>query len=488
MKILTKVCAFALLAIVIVIGCRKTFSTKEFTFSENTEFTSASVRKWYYTTYRKSEEYRTAWANNRKMPDWNNGSAYKRGQFSFLEFPLLKEKTALLVGKDSVLSASQASQIVNASVSRVLFIRTANNQVVVREVNYVPDWDYLKKHDFDISQARYKQAGDDFTGTMIVKDWKGTILSMRRLKEGKIVKVVSTNRATTVHNQHLRMDCQMVEYCMWYEDCEVIGDVMTDNCGEPYMDPSDCFVQEECTPGEDDDPCTLYGIGCEPGGGGNDDPPPPPDPCEDAQPGANKATSFSQNASYTSAKSNIQTAASDGNEHGISFGKDANGSVITSAMSNGNGHSATLGSVDNVFADLHNHPENRPPSSGDFYGFIDRASAHSTYETRYIITANGTAYAFVVTNLQAAQNFNTNYPREPNPGYEPGFPENIRDEIDQMQGWYGATEEMAMAFIMEKYNTGIALLKQDANGNFKRLNTTETTVNGQKTFVPNNCQ
>ncbi len=112
----------------------------------------------------------------------------------------------------------------------------------------------------------------------------------------------------------------------------------------------------------------------------------------------------------------------------------------------------------------------------------------STYETRYIVTVNSTVYAFVVTNLQAAQNFNTNYPREPNHGYEPGFPENIVDEINEMRGFYGATEEMAMTFIMEKYNTGIALLKQDGSGNFKRLNTQETTVNGQKTFVPNNCQ
>lgn len=489
MKILTKLCAFTLLIIVIVIGCRRTFSNQDFTFNENTEFTSATIRKWYYTTYRKSEEYKTAWSLNKKMPDWNNGTSYKRGSLHFLEFPLLKEKTALLIGKDTVLTASQASQIVNASLSRVLFIRTPNNQVVVREVNYVPNWDYLQKHDFDISQARYQQSGDDFTGTLIIKDWNGNILSMRRLKDGKIVRLVSTERTNSTHSQHQReMSCQLVEYCMWYEDCEVVGDVMTDNCGEPYMDPTDCYWQEECTGGEEEDPCTLYGIGCGGGGGNEDPPPPPPDPCEDAKPGADKATSFSQNSTYNTAKSNIQAAASDGNEHGISFGKNTNGVIITSTMSNGGDHSGTVGNVDNVFADLHNHPGNSPPSSGDFYGFIDRASAHNTYETRYVVTPNGTVYALVVTNLQAAQAFNTTHPRVNNPGYEPGFPDGIVDEINEMKGFYGATDEMAMAFILEKYNTGIALLKQDSNGNFKRLNTKETTVNGQKNYAPNNCQ
>jgi hypothetical protein len=47
---------------------------------------------------------------------------------------------------------------------------------------------------------------------------------------------------------------------------------------------------------------------------------------------------------------------------------------------------------------------------------------------------------------------------------------------------------MAMAFILDKYNTGVALLKQDSNGNFKKLGTTETTQpDGSKSYTTNNC-
>lgn len=46
-----------------------------------------------------------------------------------------------------------------------------------------------------------------------------------------------------------------------------------------------------------------------------------------------------------------------------------------------------------------------------------------------------------------------------------------------------------MAFIMEKYKPGVALLKQDGNGKFKRLRTQETVdANGNNTYTANNCQ
>jgi hypothetical protein len=59
-----------------------------------------------------------------------------------------------------------------------------------------------------------------------------------------------------------------------------------------------------------------------------------------------------------------------------------------------------------------------------------------------------------------------------------------------LNGRYGATNEMAMAFVMEKYNMGIALLKQDNNGIFKRLNTVENTNNNgiPVSYTSNNCQ
>lgn len=84
-------------------------------------------------------------------------------------------------------------------------------------------------------------------------------------------------------------------------------------------------------------------------------------------------------------------------------------------------------------------------------------------------------YALVITDVNKANGFNSAFPRVSNPGFSPDFPGHIVDEINEMKGLYGATEEMALAFIMEKYNMGVALLKQDSDGNFKRLNTVPNT-------------
>lgn len=225
------------------------------------------------------------------------------------------------------------------------------------------------------------------------------------------------------------------------------------------------------------------------GGGGGNPGLPQSDPCADAQAGAAKATALSSSSVYEAAKASIQTAANDGKEHGISFGKDASGNIITSTVSTGTGNSGTTNPITNKFADLHNHLNNLPPSSGDLYGFIDIISNSSQFEIRYVVTANGTVYALVVTDLQAAITFNNLYPRQPPmPGYEPDFPVDVVNEFNEMVQAYGATDEMAMAFILEKYNAGIALLKQDSSGNFKRLGTEETVdQDGNKTYTPHNC-
>jgi len=215
------------------------------------------------------------------------------------------------------------------------------------------------------------------------------------------------------------------------------------------------------------------------------------DPCLEAQQASDAAKNLSQNQNFITAKNEIFEAFSiDGNEHVVSFGKDANGNIIRSAMNTGGTSSGVVPAINNRFADIHNHPNISLPSSGDIYGFIDNISSVPNY-MRYIITSTGEIYALVAINQQAASIFNTQHPRVPAPpgtNFEPTFPIEIIDEMNEMEGWYGASEEMTLAFILAKYSTGIALLKKDINGSFKRLNTTETIdTNGVKHYSSNNC-
>lgn len=215
------------------------------------------------------------------------------------------------------------------------------------------------------------------------------------------------------------------------------------------------------------------------------------DSCESAL--AKEVTDFANTEAFLNAKSKIINAARDGNEHGISFGRDSNQNITLSKMRTGNKHSGSLERPEGLYADIHNHQDYKPPSPGDIYTFIDRTINNEGYATRYVITANGMLYALAVTDKQAIINFNKNYPRIPalvvdNIMYEPWFPEKIMDEMRRMRQLGGATLEMTIAYILEKYNTGIVLMKKDSDGNFKKLKTFETDGEyGLKKYVAANC-
>ncbi len=100
---------------------------------------------------------------------------------------------------------------------------------------------------------------------------------------------------------------------------------------------------------------------------------------------------LSTNSNYTTAKTSIQSAASDGHEHSVTFGKDASGNITTSPITPGGTSSGGVNSSwPGAFADLHNHPDNNAPYAGDLYGLITINNNHSGYDTWFAVTLNGT--------------------------------------------------------------------------------------------------
>lgn len=138
-----------------------------------------------------------------------------------------------------------------------------------------------------------------------------------------------------------------------------------------------------------------------------------------------------------------------------------------------------------AFAALHNHPENTPLASGDIYASVKLGVKNSSFTTTYILT-NGEVYAIVVTDLAAAQAFVAEYPADHLPGYNPEFPDFIFNQLQVLVTPMGSSIEgktAAIAFILDKYNAGITLFKQDSNGEFKLIKTLETTISdGSKTY------
>ncbi|WP_052248438.1 4Fe-4S binding protein [Chryseobacterium taiwanense] len=212
------------------------------------------------------------------------------------------------------------------------------------------------------------------------------------------------------------------------------------------------------------------------GDDGGDDPIPGPnpqqDPCAAAAQAAAYATELSESDAFKKRAEKLPTY-NDGNEHGYVLGSE-NGNIVPTDIQHGGPSGINLThDFTSPVASNHLHPNNTPPSVGDAYSLMNSYNAYSTYSTYYVTAQNGSAYALVVTNPAAMNQFLSNYPSVSNPPYAPNFPAPLNDEYNDV-AFDANTDnqtsyEIALAYMLDKYNTGLALLKKGADGNFHKL-------------------
>jgi hypothetical protein len=146
---------------------------------------------------------------------------------------------------------------------------------------------------------------------------------------------------------------------------------------------------------------------------------------------------------------------------------------------------------------LHTHPSSgyANPSAGDIYGLASLYTSINTVTTSYIVAADGTTYAMVVTDPTELAEFLTAYPastNQLNDSFNPGSPMQklYKDAYDSFtnSGLSDATaEERANAVVMAE--AGINLLKAPANStDFKQIQGTQIIDSyGNSTFTKSDC-
>jgi hypothetical protein len=213
-------------------------------------------------------------------------------------------------------------------------------------------------------------------------------------------------------------------------------------------------------------------------------------PCELAQSAPDKAIRFAGTAEFTEALSLLleNVAVAPLQEHIVAFGEDSSGQVLRSAVSTGSLSSGLVPEVTKAFADLHNHPKNTPPSSGDLYGLLEKARRSSNYNSRYVITSSGRLYALVVTDTIAAAAFLRTYPPQKLKGFSPLFPDDLLNEFREIKFLHGAAEELAMAWMLEKYGVGVLLLKKERLGAFEQIRTRLVKESTDLRYIADNCR
>lgn len=274
--------AYIAIVSLIPIACQKGISSGE-------SFDVNSVKEWYYSTFRKSPEYLTYDSRTfgKKSPDWRNGKHHKIGGKEIIEFPLIKIKNSVILPSDNELHENK--KIAAASLSRIIFVKDNLEKIIVREINYIPDWQYLQSKAFDISQNNISRLDENFSGFVIVKNWDGSEYSRKELINGKVMRsgfvrkadIGNSNKNNRTNTCFLITAYEFVQICTeWWVGDVLIGEDCEDweptgNSWEVTMceeDNGGCgatMSSEECM-------CYLLGI-CGDGGGGED-----PEECNNA--------------------------------------------------------------------------------------------------------------------------------------------------------------------------------------------------------------
>jgi hypothetical protein len=282
MKTLLKLAGFLMVVSIFSVGCTKTtIDTTATDINEMNVFNEAAAKELYYGQFQKSSDNAKQKNEGKKTPVWKNGVYKKEATFEIMEFPLIKQKVMFPIQNDETLSGTDKKRIADASLNRVIFVKTKTKKYLIRELNYIPDWEYLKAKNYDISDVNV--ASNKFTGRIITKTWDGTVLGIFKIVDGKImgkIKVLTNNNAVRDNNTtNVTETCGVNEVCQYQRDCDYI--CYGDNClptGEctPWVPTGDCEFNGQPCGADGEENCELYGVNCDnegdgDGGGGGDD-------------------------------------------------------------------------------------------------------------------------------------------------------------------------------------------------------------------------
>ncbi|MEG0983461.1 hypothetical protein [Algoriella sp.] len=215
-------------------------------------------------------------------------------------------------------------------------------------------------------------------------------------------------------------------------------------------------------------------------------------PCEQTVLNNYEAKAITNNDAFkTKVNELLATIAADDMEKSFSFGQDQNGNYKTTNIrvaepGNTVGVSATSPTI-SLQAGVHTHHKDLFDafSPGDIYTFSQANTINSVFDYFYVYSKGG-AYVFNISNQTQFDDFSTKYPasqyldpvtgdwKEDTALYNDlwiSYEQFLKTGIDE-NGAY----ERAFAYVVKKHGIGIAMSKQDANGDFKPIYVNKTTT------------
>lgn len=224
------------------------------------------------------------------------------------------------------------------------------------------------------------------------------------------------------------------------------------------------------------------------------------DPCEMAKLSLSTANSLLTDIDVKTKMNDVLKAKINvTNEWAVSVGKNSDGTYSVSNPQEGTADKGNVPPVPsgNYVADGHTHSGDfGAPSAGDFYNMLQKSLTEPYFKTRYVYGnyfGDDEVYVLVIDDSEKAKQFLNLYPSSSN--YDTtshSFISNSdvgKDFIKAKNYYTGGTyintgddytaESIGLAYVLQKFNTGVSLARMDANGNFKKI-----IVNEEQITIP----
>lgn len=293
----------------------------------------------------------------------------------------------------------------------------------------------------------------------------------------------------------------------WYDFCTCMpgfcdpGPCDTDpnscECDLQYCGPPDPCRENPWSCECDITYCECYTCECDPSF--CEEPPVVVDPCDDAaRASAASTTSFYSNVIAPMIIPELSLVSTHSVEMGFAI-EDGSPPTRTQVWQ-GSSNSVTITTTSNTLAVAHTHPDGGypAPSATDLYMLMDTYDDYYKTTLSFVYAADGSLYALQVTDPAALASFLANYPPGANhDNVTHNFADHtaLKSDYDNayqtllIQGMSpNEANEKAMAYVFDKYDAGITMLKADANHNFKAVAAKDAIdASGNPIIVTGNC-
>lgn len=173
-----------------------------------------------------------------KLPVWTEGVAPKKGENQIVEFQLKYFERIVLIPKEVSTDLTERKRFAESSLDRVLIFKKENGTIDTRIINYIPDINYFKKQNYNISKNKITSLDKEYTGWIIIKNWQEEILKAWYIVNGKIkspMKIKKTPILRSARIEECGWATQVFEITQYNCAGTISGDVVTwDFCEELY--------------------------------------------------------------------------------------------------------------------------------------------------------------------------------------------------------------------------------------------------------------